>query len=78
MQIAITTSHPACAYISLPLRKIFLSPSPLKDIVVRRAVSRQRLGKHVYEKTDTHAEIKVLLKIVYSTRSLQRGYKKDY
>jgi ParB-like chromosome segregation protein Spo0J len=39
--------------------------------------SRQRLGKHVPAATDTHATIEVLLETVFSTRSMQRGYKED-
>jgi hypothetical protein len=40
-------------------------------------VSRQRLGRQVSKATDTHATIKVLLGTVFSTQSVQRGYKKD-
>jgi hypothetical protein len=40
-------------------------------------VSRQRLGKHVPGVTDTHATIEVLLETVFSTRSVQSGYKED-
>jgi hypothetical protein len=40
-------------------------------------VSRQRLGKHVPEATDIHATIEVLLETVFSTQSVQRGYKKE-
>jgi hypothetical protein len=40
-------------------------------------VFRQRLGKHVPAATDTHATIEVLLKTVFSTRSVQRGYRED-
>jgi hypothetical protein len=39
-------------------------------------VSRQRLGKHVPAATDTHATIEVLLSMVFSTRSVQRGYRR--
>jgi hypothetical protein len=45
--------------------------------VACRAVSRQRLGKHVPAATDTHATIEVLLEIVFPTRSMQRGYKEE-
>jgi hypothetical protein len=38
-------------------------------------VSRQRLGKHVPGATDT---IEVLLKTVFSTRSVTRSYKEDH
>jgi hypothetical protein len=38
-------------------------------------VSRQRLGKQFLAATDTHATIQVLLETVFSTRSVQRGYK---
>jgi hypothetical protein len=47
------------------------------NIVVCRAVSRQRLGKHVPAATDTRATIKGLLETVVSTRPVQRGYKED-
>jgi hypothetical protein len=40
-------------------------------------VSRQQLGKHVPAATDTHATIEVLLETVFSTRSVQRGFKED-
>jgi hypothetical protein len=40
-------------------------------------VSRQRLRKHVPAATDTHATIEVLLEIVFSTRSVQKGYEED-
>jgi hypothetical protein len=42
----------------------------LKSIVTFRAVSRQRLGKHIPMATDTHAA-------VFPTRSMQRGYKEN-
>jgi hypothetical protein len=37
-------------------------------------VCRQRLGKHVPAATDT---IEILLETVFSTRSVQRGYKEE-
>jgi hypothetical protein len=40
-----------------------------------RAVSRQWLYKHVPAATDTHATIKVLFEMVFSTGSGQRSYK---
>jgi hypothetical protein len=40
-------------------------------------VSRQRIGKHVPTETDTNTTIELLLETVFSTRSLQRGYKED-
>jgi hypothetical protein len=40
-------------------------------------VSRQRLGKHLPAATDTHATIEVLLEMVFSIRSVERGYKKN-
>jgi hypothetical protein len=40
-------------------------------------VSRQQLGKHVPVATDTHATIEVLFEAVFSTRSMQRGYKEE-
>jgi hypothetical protein len=39
-------------------------------------VSRQRLGKNVPATTDTHVTIEVLLETVFSTRSVQRGYRR--
>jgi hypothetical protein len=44
---------------------------------VCRAICRQRLGKHVPAATDTHATIQILLETVFSTRSVQRGYKEN-
>jgi hypothetical protein len=40
-------------------------------------VSTQRLGKHDDAAMDTHGTIEVLLETVLSTRSVQRGCKKD-
>jgi hypothetical protein len=45
------------------------------DIAACRAVSRQRLGKHVPAATDTHAITEVLLEVVFSIRYVQRGSK---
>jgi hypothetical protein len=45
------------------------------NIVARRSVSRQRVGKHVPAPMDTHATTAVLLEMVFSTRSVQRDYK---
>jgi hypothetical protein len=42
-----------------------------------QSVSRQRIGKHVPAATNTHAAIELLLENVYSTRSVQMGYKED-
>jgi hypothetical protein len=47
------------------------------DIVVRRAVSMQRLGKHVSVAWDTHETMEVPLETVISTRSVQRGFMED-
>jgi hypothetical protein len=47
----------------------------LCNIVMRRAVSRQRLCEHVPTPTDTYAGIEVLLETVFSTRSVPRSYK---
>jgi hypothetical protein len=44
-------------------------------IVACRAVSMQRLCKHVPAATDTHEKIEILLETVFSTQSVQRGYK---
>jgi hypothetical protein len=41
------------------------------------SISRQRLGKHVNAATDTHAITEVLFETVFSTRSVQRGYKEE-
>jgi hypothetical protein len=40
-------------------------------------VSRQRLGKYVPAAMGTHATIEALLETVFSTLSVQRGYKED-
>jgi hypothetical protein len=40
-------------------------------------VSRQRLDKHVPAATDSHATIEVLLGTVFSSPSVQRGYRED-
>jgi hypothetical protein len=42
-----------------------------------RAVSRQRLSKHIPMAMHTHATIEVLLETAFSTWSVQRGYKED-
>jgi hypothetical protein len=42
-----------------------------------RAVSKQRLGKHVPAAVGTHRAIKLRLDAVFSIQSVQRGYKKD-
>jgi hypothetical protein len=41
------------------------------------SVSRQWLSNHISAATDTHATVEVLLETVFSTRSVQRGYKED-
>jgi hypothetical protein len=41
------------------------------NIVVCRAVSRQRLSKHIPAATDAHATIEGLLETVFSTWSVQ-------
>jgi hypothetical protein len=40
-------------------------------------VSGQRFGKHVLVSTYTHATIDVLYGTMFSTRSVQRRYRKD-
>jgi hypothetical protein len=40
-------------------------------------ISRQRLGKHVFSATDTHTTIEVLLETMFSTQSVEMGYKED-
>jgi hypothetical protein len=42
-----------------------------------RAVYRQQFGKQVPAAKDTHATIEVLLEMLFSTQSVQRGYKED-
>jgi hypothetical protein len=42
------------------------------NIVTCRALSRQRLGKHVPAATNTHAAMDLPLETVFSTRSMQR------
>jgi hypothetical protein len=44
-------------------------------IVACRTVYKQWLGKQVPAETDTHATIEVLFEVVFSTQSVQRGYK---
>jgi hypothetical protein len=41
-------------------------------------ISRLQLDKHVSTATDTHATIEVLLEMVFSTRSVQRGCKDNW
>jgi hypothetical protein len=64
------------------LTKILLHVEPLlcndhKISKCTRAISRQRLNKHVPMATDTHATIEVLLETVFYTWPVQRGYKRD-
>jgi hypothetical protein len=40
-------------------------------------VSRQRIGKHIPAATNTHTTLELLLESVFSTRSVQSGYKDD-
>jgi hypothetical protein len=40
----------------------------------RTFVSRQQLGKHIPAAMDTHATTEVLLEMVFSIQSLQKGY----
>jgi hypothetical protein len=40
-------------------------------------VSRQRIGKDVLAATNTNIIIELLLETVFSTRSVQSGYKED-
>jgi hypothetical protein len=47
----------------------------IQCIVACRAVSTQRLGKHVPTATDTRATIEVLLETLFSTRSVPKSYK---
>jgi hypothetical protein len=49
--------------------------SPLANDSERTFVSRQRLGKRVPSAENTHATIDVLLETVFSTRTVQTGYK---
>jgi hypothetical protein len=48
------------------------------NTVACRAVSRQRLATHVPAAEDTHATIQVLSETMFSTRSVQRGYKDNW
>jgi hypothetical protein len=41
------------------------------------AVSRQRISKHVPVTTNTYETIELLLEMVFSTRSVRRGYKEE-
>jgi hypothetical protein len=45
--------------------------------VTCRAVSRQRLGKHVPAATDTRATIEILLERMFCTRFVPSSYKND-
>jgi hypothetical protein len=40
-------------------------------------ISRQRIGKHVPAATNTYTTIEILLETVFSTRSVQSGFKED-
>jgi hypothetical protein len=40
-------------------------------------ISRQRMGKHVPAATNTNTARELLLETVFSTRSVQNGYKED-
>jgi hypothetical protein len=40
-------------------------------------VSRQRIGKHLPVKTNTYKTVELLLETVFSTQSVQIGYKED-
>jgi hypothetical protein len=51
--------------------------NPGKNTVARRAVSRQRLRKHVLAAKDTHARIEIQLETVFSFRSVQGSYKEQ-
>jgi hypothetical protein len=42
-----------------------------------KPVSRQLIGKHIPAATNAHATMELLLETVFSTRSVQRGYKED-
>jgi hypothetical protein len=44
---------------------------------VMQPVSRQRIGKHVPVATNTNTTIKLLLETLFSTLSVQSGYKED-
>jgi hypothetical protein len=48
-----------------------------RKLLACRAISEQRLGKHVPGATDMHAKTEILLETVFSTRSAQKGYKED-
>jgi hypothetical protein len=42
-----------------------------------QTVSRQQVGKHIPVPTNTHTTTELLLETVFSTRSVQSGYKED-
>jgi hypothetical protein len=44
---------------------------------VMQPISSQRIGKHIPTAKNTHATIGLLFQMVFSTQSMQRGYKED-
>jgi hypothetical protein len=48
-----------------------------RDNANKQTVTRQRLVKHVPAARNTHETIGLLLKTVFSARSMQRGYEED-
>jgi hypothetical protein len=61
----------------LKARTVELEKEPLLANGSEIFVSRQRFCKHVPAATDTHAIIEVPLETLFSTGSLQVGYKED-
>jgi hypothetical protein len=47
------------------------------DNGVMQPVSRQRIGKHIPAAMNSHTTIELLLETVFSTRSVQSGYKEE-
>jgi hypothetical protein len=48
-----------------------------KNNDVMQPISTQRIGKQVPAAMNTHATVELLLKTVFSTWFVQRGYKED-
>jgi hypothetical protein len=80
-RITVEAQHPALFIVAYLLKVRTVKPEKqqlLADSSVTTFVSRQQLSKHVLVAMDKHATIKVLLGAVFSTQSMQRGYKKVY
>jgi hypothetical protein len=68
-------SNTICAYTLQRVEPLLCNDREISKYT--RAVSKQRLDKHVLATTDTHAAIQALLETVFSTQSVQRGYKEE-